>query len=90
MRKPQSQEIAKRTKISHKKLLTKTGLNKGNVLRFIAGDDHVINIENEKSLPMRRSVSKHHGIISARGEASSSRHRGEALKPGTRGLFQAI
>jgi hypothetical protein len=28
--------------------------------------------------------------VSARGEASSSHHRGEALKPGARGLFQAI
>jgi hypothetical protein len=58
-------KIAKRTKISHKKLLTKTGLNKGNVLRVIAGDDHVIHIEEEKSLPMRRSVNKQRGIMSA-------------------------
>jgi hypothetical protein len=37
-------KVAKRTKIRHKKLLTKTCLNKGNVLRVIASVDHVINI----------------------------------------------
>jgi hypothetical protein len=30
-------KVAKRTKISHKKILTKAGLNKGNILRVIAG-----------------------------------------------------
>jgi hypothetical protein len=39
-------------------MLTKKGLNKRNVLRVIAGDDHVINIEEEKSPPMRISVNK--------------------------------
>jgi hypothetical protein len=51
-------EVAKRTKISHKELLTKTGLNKGNILRIIAGDDHIINIEEEKSPSLKRSVNK--------------------------------
>jgi hypothetical protein len=37
-------KVAKMTKISHKELLAKTGLNKGNILRIIAGDDHIINI----------------------------------------------
>jgi hypothetical protein len=32
-------KVAKRTKTSHKKILTKAGLNKGNILRVIAGDD---------------------------------------------------
>jgi hypothetical protein len=67
----------------------KAGLNKGNILRVIAGDDHVINIE-KKSATTRRSVDKQRRIMSARGETSSSHHRGEALKPGTRSLFQAI
>jgi hypothetical protein len=49
-------------------MLTKTGLNKGNILRVIAGDDHVITIDEEKSASMRRSVNKQHGIMSARGE----------------------
>jgi hypothetical protein len=83
-------KVAKRIKISHKKLLTKMGLNKGNVLRVIANDDHVINIEEEKSSPTRRSVNKQCGIMSAGGETNSSHHRGEALKPGARGMFQAI
>jgi hypothetical protein len=68
-------------------MLTKTGLNKGNILRVITGDDHVINIEEKKSASMRRSVNKERGIMSARGETSRSHHRGEALKPGVMGLF---
>jgi hypothetical protein len=38
----------------------------------------------------RRSVNKQRWIMSAGRETSSSHHRGKALKPGTRGLFQAI
>jgi hypothetical protein len=78
-------KVEKGTKIGHKKLLTKTGLNKGNILRVITGDDHVINIK-DKSAFMRRSVNKQCRIMSPRGETSSSHHRGEALKPGVRGL----
>jgi hypothetical protein len=79
-------KVAKRAKIGHKKMLTKMRLNKGNILKVIAGDDHVINIEEEKS-SSTRSVNKQGGIMSTRGEASSSHNRGEALKPGARGLF---
>jgi hypothetical protein len=42
-------EVSQRTKIRHKKLITKTSLNKGNVLRIITGDDQVVNIKKEKS-----------------------------------------
>jgi hypothetical protein len=80
-------KVSKRTKISHKKILTKAGLNKGNILRIIAGDDHVIKIEEEKSVTTRRSVDKQHRIIRTWGETGNSHHRGEALKPGARGLF---
>jgi hypothetical protein len=52
-------KVAKRTKISHKKLLTKIGLNKGNILRIIGGDDHIIDIEEEHGPPSRISVNKH-------------------------------
>src|SRR3954451_10984763 len=38
-------KISKRTKISHKKLITKTSLDKGNILRIIIITDHIINIE---------------------------------------------
>jgi hypothetical protein len=83
-------KVAKRTKISHKELLAKTGLNKGNILRIIAGDDHIINIEEKKGPSSRRSVNEQRGIMSAGGENGNSHHRGKALKPGARGLFQAI
>jgi hypothetical protein len=83
-------KVAKRIKISHKKLVTKTGLNKGNILRIITSDDQIVNIEEKKSLSTRRNMNKQRRIMSARGEASSSHHRGETLKPGARGLFQAI
>jgi hypothetical protein len=68
-------------------MLTKTGLNKTNVLRVIASDDYVIHIEKEKSPPTRRRVNEQRGIMSTRRGTSNSHHRGEALKPGTRGLF---
>jgi hypothetical protein len=83
-------KVAKRTKISHKKLVTKTGLNKGNILRIITSDDHIVNIEEKKSASTRRNVNKQRRIMSARREARSSHYRGETLKPSARGLFQAI
>jgi hypothetical protein len=83
-------KIAKRTKISHEELLAKTGLHKGNILRIITGDDHIINIEEEMGLPSRRSVNKQRGIMSARRETSSYHDRGEMLKPDARGLFRVI
>jgi hypothetical protein len=80
-------KVEKRTKISHKKILTKAGLNKRNILRVIAGDDHVINIEEEKSATTRRSVDKRCRIMSTGEETGNNHHIGEALKPGVRGLF---
>jgi hypothetical protein len=65
-------------------------LNKGNILRIITSNDHIINIEKEKSASTRRSVNKQRWIMSTGRETSSNHHRGKALKPGTRGLFQAI
>jgi hypothetical protein len=44
-------EAAKRTKISHEKLLTETGLDKGSVLKVISSDDRVINIEQNRVQP---------------------------------------
>jgi hypothetical protein len=80
-------KVAKRTEISHKKLVTKTGLNKGNILRIITSDDYIVNIEEKKSASTSRNVKKQCRIMSARGEASSSHHRDKTLKPGARGLF---
>ncbi|KAK1678602.1 hypothetical protein QYE76_039450 [Lolium multiflorum] len=85
-----AKKIAKRTKISHKKLISKTSLDEGNILRIITSNDHIINIEKKKSTSTRRSVNEKCGIMKTRRETSSSHHRGEALKPGTRGLFETI
>jgi hypothetical protein len=85
-----AKKIAKRTKISHKKLITKTSLDEGNILRIITSNDHIINIEKKKSTSTRRSVNEKCWIMKTRRETSSSHHRGKALKPGTRGLFETI
>src|SRR3954469_10966529 len=82
-------KVSRRTKISHKKLITKTSLNKGDMLRIITRNDHIINIE-KKSASTRRSVNKQRWIMSTRGETSNSHYIRKALKPGTRGLFEAI
>jgi hypothetical protein len=83
-------KVAKRTKIRHEKLLTETCLNKGNVLRVITSDDHVINIEKQQGPTPRRGVDKQCWIMSTGREASGNNHRGETLKPGTRSLFETI
>jgi hypothetical protein len=82
-----SKKVAKRAKISHKKLLMKAGLNKANVLRVITSDNHVIDIEKEKSLPTGRGVNQQSVISIAGRETNNSHHREKALKPGARGLF---
>jgi hypothetical protein len=46
-------KVPQRTKIRHKKLITKMSLNKGNVLRVITSDDHVVHVKKEKSPTMR-------------------------------------
>jgi hypothetical protein len=58
-------KVAKRTKISHEKLLLETGLDKGNVLRVVINDDHVIDIEMKKSPTTRRCVDKERMIMCA-------------------------
>jgi hypothetical protein len=42
-------EVPQRTEIGHQKLITKTSLNKGNVLGLITSDDHVVHVKKEKS-----------------------------------------
>jgi hypothetical protein len=37
-------KVTKRTQVEHMKLLTKMCLNKGNILRIIPGDEHIINV----------------------------------------------
>jgi hypothetical protein len=51
-------KVAKRTKIRHKKLLTKMSLDKDNVLRIIASNYHVVDIQNKESPTTRREVHK--------------------------------
>jgi len=83
-------KIAKRTKIRHEELVAKASLNKGNVVRVVTSDDHVVNIQKEKSPTTRRRVNKQRGIMITGREASGSHHRGETLEPGARGLFKTI
>jgi hypothetical protein len=42
-------EVPQRTNIRYKKLITHRSLNKGNVLRVITSDNHVVYIKKEKS-----------------------------------------
>jgi hypothetical protein len=42
-------KVPQRTKIRHKKLITKTSLNRDNVLRVITSDNHAIYVKKEKS-----------------------------------------
>jgi hypothetical protein len=78
------------TKIRHKKLITKTSLNKSNVLRVITSDDHVIHIKKEKSPTTRWHVDKRIWIMSTGGKINSHDHRGKTLKPSVRSLLKAI
>jgi hypothetical protein len=75
-----------RTKIRHKKLITKTSLNKGNVLRVITRDDHVIHIKKEKSPTMRWHMDEESRIMSAGGKTNNCDQAGSwalAEKPTT-------
>jgi hypothetical protein len=42
-------KVPQRTKIRHKKLITKTSLDKSNIFRVITSDDHVVHVKKEKS-----------------------------------------
>jgi hypothetical protein len=83
-------KVPQRIKIKHKKLITKTSLNKSNILRVITSDDHVIHVKKEKSPTTRWHVDKESQIMSAGGKTSSCDHRGKTLKPSPRSLLKAI
>jgi hypothetical protein len=83
-------EVTKRTQIRHEKYLIKTLLHKGNVLRVVTHDDHVIDIEKKESATTRRSVNKESRIMVTRREASIDDNRGETLEPSTRSLLKTI
>jgi hypothetical protein len=83
-------KVHQRTKIKHKKLITKMGLNKGNILRIITSDDHVIHVKKKKSPTTRWHMNKESQIMSASGETSCCGHRGKALKTSLRNLLKTI
>jgi hypothetical protein len=83
-------EVSQRTKIRHKKLITKMSLNKDNVLRVITSDDHVIYVQKEKSHTTMWHVDKERWIMSTGGKTSSWDHKGKTLKPDPRSLLKAI
>ncbi|KAG2540833.1 hypothetical protein PVAP13_9NG584114 [Panicum virgatum] len=85
-----AKKVMKRTKIRHQELITEAHLHKINELRVITGDDHVINIEKKKRAATRRSVDKEGRIVITGLKASISDNRGEVLKPGPRGLLEAV
>jgi hypothetical protein len=83
-------KVPQRTKIRHKKLITKTSLDKSNILRVITSDDHVVHVKKEKSPTTRWHVDKESRIMSAGGKTSSCDHRGKTLKPSPRSLLKAV
>ena len=72
-------EVTKRTQIRHQELLTEMLLHKGNVLRVISSNDHIIHIEKEERPTSRRGVYKEGRVVITGGEASSSQNKGEAV-----------
>jgi hypothetical protein len=76
--------------VRHVKLLTKTRFNKGNIVRIIPCDEHIIHIEKNKGMAMRRGVNEKSRIMLTSNKLSSRDNRGEALKPSMRGLLEAI
>jgi hypothetical protein len=85
-----TKEVTKRTQIRHEECLTETLLHKGNKLRVVTRDDHVIDIEKQKGATTGRSVNKKSRIMITRLEASINKNRGETLKPSTRSLLKTI
>ncbi|RLN36400.1 hypothetical protein C2845_PM03G16960 [Panicum miliaceum] len=85
-----TKKVMERTEIRHQELIAEALLHKVNELRVITGNDHVINIEEKKRAPTRRSMDKESKIMVTWLEASISDNRGEVLKPGPRSLLEAV
>jgi hypothetical protein len=83
-------KVPQMTKIRHKKLITKTSLDKSNILRVITSDDHIVHIKKEKSPTTRWHVDKESRIMNADGKTSRCDHRGKTLKPSLRSLLKAL
>jgi hypothetical protein len=88
-RRSQSQESNSVTKIRHKKLITKTSLNKDNIFRVITSNDHVVHVE-KKSSTTRWHVDKESRIMSADEKNDSCYHRGKTLKSSLRSMLKVI
>jgi hypothetical protein len=82
-------KVPQRTKVRHKKLITKMSLNKGNVLKIITSDDHIVHVK-EKSPTTRWHMDKESRIMSASEKTSSYDHSGKTLEPSPRSLLKAI
>jgi hypothetical protein len=65
-------------------------LHKINVLRVIARNDHVIDIEKKKGATTRGGVDKESRIVFTGRKTSIDDNKGEMLKPGPRSLLKAI
>jgi hypothetical protein len=83
-------KVTKGTQVRHVKLLTKTSLNKGNIVKIIPRDEHIVHIEKNKGTTTGGSVNEKSRIVLTSNKSSSNDNRGEALKPSTRGLFETI
>jgi hypothetical protein len=83
-------KVTKRTQVGHMKLFTKTHLNKGNILRIIPCDEHIIDVKKNKGASTGGSVNEKSSLMLTGSKTSSGDNRGEVLKPSTRGLLEAI
>jgi hypothetical protein len=83
-------KVAKETQVRHVKLLTKTSLNKDNIVKIIPHDEHIVHIEKNKGMTTRGSMNEKSRIMLTSNKSSSNDNRGEALKPSMRGLIDTI
>jgi hypothetical protein len=58
-------KVSQKAKIRYKKLITKTSIDKSNILRVITSDDHVVHVKKEKSPTTRWHMDKESQIMSA-------------------------
>jgi hypothetical protein len=64
-------KVTKRTQVGHMKLLTKMGLNKGNILMITPHDEHIIDIKKNKGTSVGGSVNEKSRIMLIGSKTSS-------------------
>jgi hypothetical protein len=64
--------VAKRAQVGHVNLFTEKSLNKGNILRIISRDEHIIHIEKNKGTTTGGSVNERSRIMLTSNKPSSS------------------